>query len=144
MSFVSELEQTIEGEPLGHLFEDALRLLGLLEQLGNLREGGDFDAQLLVEQQSQLIDHIQVARIGHSDLEHPVFGVHRHEVVTEHQIDGDGAEQVVVDRGFAQIDVLAAVARRNGLRIGGFGGRVQELNAFSGHKLTGRRNSAYS
>ncbi len=40
----------VEREAFGDFFEDALRLLGLLEQVGNLREGGDFDAQLLAQQ----------------------------------------------------------------------------------------------
>jgi hypothetical protein len=31
----------VEGEALAGLVEDALRLLGLLEQVGDLREGGD-------------------------------------------------------------------------------------------------------
>ena len=43
----------VEREALGDFFEHALGLLGFLEQVGNLREGGDFDAQLLVEQQRQ-------------------------------------------------------------------------------------------
>ena len=87
----------VEREAFGDLFEHALRLLGLLEQLGDLRERGDLDAQLLVQQQGQLVDQVEVARIGERDIERPVLRLHRHEVVAEHQVDRDRAEQVVID-----------------------------------------------
>ena len=107
----------VEREAFGDFLEDALRLLGLLEELGNLREGGDFDAQLLVEQQRQFVDQVEIPRIGEGDIEGSVLRVQGHEVVTEHQVHGDGAEEIVIDAGFAQIDVLAAVARGDGLRL---------------------------
>ena len=87
----------VEREALGDLFEDALRLLGLFEQLGDLRKCGDLDAQLLVEQQRQLVDEVEVARIGERDIERPVLRLHRHEVVPEHQIHGNRPEQIVID-----------------------------------------------
>ena len=107
----------VEREALGHLFEHALRLLGLLEQIGDLRERRHLDAQLLVEQQRQLVDQPQVARIGQGDIERAVLRVQRHEVVAEHQIDRDRAEQLVIDRPFAQVDVFAAVASRQRVRL---------------------------
>ena len=107
----------VEREAFGDFFQHALRLLGLLEQVGDLRKRGDLDAQLLVQQQRQLVDQVEIARIGERDIERPVLRLQRHEVVAEHQIDRDGAEQVVIDAGFPQIDELAAVARGDGLRL---------------------------
>src|ERR1035437_9132754 len=107
----------VEGEPLGDFLQHALRLLGLLEQFRNLREGGDFDAQLLVEQEGQFIDQVEIARIGEGDIERAVLRVQRHEIVAEHEIHGDGAEEIVIDARFPQIDILAAVARGNGPRL---------------------------
>ena len=63
----------VEREAFGHFFEHALRLLGFLEQVGNLRERGDLDAQLLLQQDGQLVDQVEVARIGQRDVQVPVL-----------------------------------------------------------------------
>ena len=94
---------TSRANPSVTSFQDALRLLGLLEQLGNLRERGDFDAQLLVEQQGQFVDQVEVPRIRQGDVERAVLRVQRHEVVAEHQIHRNGAEKIVIDPRFPQI-----------------------------------------
>jgi hypothetical protein len=52
----------VEGEAFGDLFQDALGLLGFLEQIGDLGEGGDLDAQLLLKQDGELVDDVEVAR----------------------------------------------------------------------------------
>ena len=57
---------------------------------------------------------VEVARIGEGDFEGSVLRLQGHEVVAEHQVDGDGAEEVVIDGAFAQVDELAAVARGDG------------------------------
>ena len=46
------------------------------------------------------------------DLERPVLPLNRHEVVAEHQVHGDGMEQVVVDVDFLQIHELMVIALR--------------------------------
>ena len=63
----------VQREAFGDLFEHALGLFGLLEQVGDLRKRGDLDPQLLVEQQRQLVDHVEVARIGQGDFERSVL-----------------------------------------------------------------------
>ena len=60
---------------------------------------------------------VEVPRIGEGDFEGSVLRVQGHEIVAEHEIHGDGAEEIVIDGAFAQIDVLAAVARGDGLRL---------------------------
>src|ERR1039458_7339939 len=90
----------VEREPLGDFLQHALRLFRLLEQFGDLREGGHLHTQFLVEQQRQFIDQVEIPRIGEGDIQRAVLRVQRHEVVAEHQIHGNGAEQVVIDAGF--------------------------------------------
>ena len=110
----------VEREAFGDFFEDALGLLGLLEKVGDLGGGGDFDAQLLVEEQAELVDGVEVARIGEGDFEGSVLCLERHEVVTEHEVDRDGAEEVVLDGAVAEVDEFAAVAQGDGLGFGDF------------------------
>ena len=116
----------VERESLGDFLQHALRLFGLLQQLGNLREGGHLDEQLAVQQQGKLVDEVQVPRIGQRDLQRAVADLHGHEVVAEHQVHRDGAEQVVIDGRFPQIHVFAPVALRHGARLLRFGGGVGE------------------
>ncbi len=66
--------------------------------------------QLFLQQHGQLVDQVEIARIGERDVQMPVLRMDGHEVVAEHQVDGDGMEQIVIDADFAQIDELAAVA----------------------------------
>jgi hypothetical protein len=49
---------------LGNFVQHALRLLGLLQQVGDLRERRDLDPQLLAQQYRQLVDETEVARVG--------------------------------------------------------------------------------
>ena len=51
------------------------------------------------------------------DVECPVVRLQRHEIVAEHQIHRDGAEQIMVDRGVLQIHKLAAIALRERQRL---------------------------
>ena len=63
----------VEREAFGDFFEDALGLLGLLEEVGDLGGGGDFDAQLFVEQEAEFVDGVEVARVGEGDFEGSVL-----------------------------------------------------------------------
>src|SRR5579863_3102570 len=131
-----------QSETLGNLFENPLGLLGLLEQLRNLRKRRYLDAQFPAEQYRQLVDQIEIARIGQSDLERPVLGVDRHEIVAEHQIDRDGVEQVVIDVGYLQVDefVIVALGQRAGPRD--LLGRVLRKDLVGGRHVQDRMESA--
>ena len=50
----------IEGQSLGRFVEHALRLLGLLEQVGDLGEGRDPGDDALAEQSGDLVEHHQL------------------------------------------------------------------------------------
>src|SRR6185312_14701042 len=114
----------IEGEAFGDLFEHTLGLFGFLEEIGNLRIGGDADLQLFAEEDRQLIDEGDLARIGEGDFERSVLRMYRDEVVPEHEIDGNGAEEIGIDARFLQVDEVAAIAAGKSLSMRLFLARV--------------------
>src|SRR5438309_87105 len=57
----------VEGEALAGLFEDALALLGLFQQVGDLREGGYSDYEPLTEQAGDLVEHHQLRGIAYGN-----------------------------------------------------------------------------
>ncbi len=59
----------IQRKTFGDFFEDALGLLGLLEEIGDLGGGGDFDFELFVEEETELVDGGEVAGVGEGDFE---------------------------------------------------------------------------
>ena len=105
----------LQRECLGGLIENALGLLGALQQVADLSGGGDFKLQLLAEQQRQLVAQQHLARIGNGDDQRVVLGLERHEVEAEHQFGGNAAKQFRIDALVAQIDEGAAIALRQAL-----------------------------
>ena len=55
------LADDVKREAFAGFVQDALRLLGLLKDVGNLRERGDLGDDVLVEQEADLVDHHQAA-----------------------------------------------------------------------------------
>ena len=100
----------VEREAFGDFIENALRLLGLFEQVGDLRERRHFDVQLLIDEDGEFVNKVEVSRIGEGNVERAVARLQRHKVVAEHQIHWHGAEKVVVDAHFFKVHELAAVA----------------------------------
>ena len=96
----------IKGEALGGFVEHALRLLGLLEQVGDLRERGDAGDDALAEQAGDLVEHHQLRGVGDGDHEAVVVLLERHEVVAEHHVDRHGLEELVLDLEVLQVDEL--------------------------------------
>ena len=99
-------------------FQHALRLLGLLQNVADLREAGDRGDDAAAQQQTDLVDHHQLAGIGHGDHQ-PAVGLflQRHEVVAEHLVHFDLAKQFVLDVEVLQVDELAAIAPRQILTV---------------------------
>ena len=65
------------------------------------------------QQQADLVDHHELAGIGDGDQQTAVrLVLERHEVVTEHQVDRDLAEQLVLDVEVLQIHKLATITPR--------------------------------
>ena len=108
----------IEREPFAGLVEHALRLLRLLQQIGDLRERGDAGDDAMTEQAGNFVEHHQPRRIAYGDDEHVRLLLDGHEVVAEHQFDGHRAQQVVLNFEVLQIDELGVIAKRRALRHG--------------------------
>ena len=107
----------LQGEAFGGLVQHALGLLGALQQIVDLRSGGDFDLQLLAQQERQFVGEVQLTGIGHGDHQSVFARFHRHEVVTEHQFGGNTAEKIRVNPLFAQVHEGAAIAFRQFLGL---------------------------
>lgn len=87
-------------------------MLGFLEKVGDLRKGGDFDVELFLEKDAQFVDEVEVARISERDLEASVLRSQRDEIIAKHEVDRNVPEEVVINAGLFEIDVFAAVPRR--------------------------------
>ena len=104
-------------EAFAGLFQNALRLLGLLENVGDLLQRRNFGDDALLQQQADLVDHHQLAGIGDGNGQFAVGGFfQRHEVVAEHQLDRNLLEQLVMQFEVGEVDEFAAVAPRHVLR----------------------------
>ncbi len=107
------LDNDVEGEAFAGFFQHALRLLRLLQDVADLRQAGDLGGDAPAQQQADLVDHHQLAGIGDGDHQ-PAVGLvlQRHEVVAEHQVHRDLAEQFVLDVEVLQVHKLATIALR--------------------------------
>ena len=114
----------VEGEAFAGFVEHALRLLGLLEQVGDLRERGHAGNDALAEQAGDLVEHHQPRGIADGDDQRVGLLLDGHEVVAEHQLDRHGAQQVVLNLEVLQVDELGVVAARQRFGLGAFVGRV--------------------
>ena len=94
------------------LLQDALRLLGALQQVADLFCRGHARSQFLAEQQRQFVTEQHQAGIGRRNGQNVVLQFKRHKVVAEHQVRRNGAEKFRIDALFAQIDERNAVAFR--------------------------------
>ena len=100
----------LQGEAFGGLVQHPLGLLGALQQIVDLRSSGDFDLQLLAQQQCQFVGEVQLTGVGHGDHQSVFARFHRHEFVTEHQFGGNTAEKIRVNPLLAQVHEGAAIA----------------------------------
>ena len=102
--------EDVERQPFRCFVEDALGLLGLLEQIGDLREGGDAGDEAGAEEAGDLVEDHELGGVGDGDGEAALVLLERHEVVAEHHVDGDGLEELVLDFEVFQVDELGVVA----------------------------------
>ncbi len=63
----------------------------------------------MLQQDRQLVDQPQIARVGQGDFEGAVLRLNRHKIVPEHQVDRNGMEQVMIDADFAKVDEFVII-----------------------------------
>ncbi len=119
------LADYLEREAFGGLIEDALGLLGALQQIVNLRSGGYLDLQALAEQQRKLVGELQLAGIGHGDHQGGFVGLERDEFVAKHQFGGNAAEKIGINALLAQVHEGAAIAFGEAASLFALGGVVR-------------------
>jgi hypothetical protein len=108
------LADHVERESFARVFQHALGLLGLLQDVGDLLQGRNFGDDALAEQQADLVDHHQLAGIGNGNRQAPVGRLFQgHELIAEHQVHRDLLEQIVVQLEVAQIDEFATITPRD-------------------------------
>jgi hypothetical protein len=101
----------VQRKSFAGVFQNALGLFGFLENLADLTQGGNFGDDTLAQQQADLINHHQLAGVRDGDGEPAIFRLfQRHEVIAEHQVDGNLLEQVVMQLEIVQVHKLAAIA----------------------------------
>ena len=104
------LVQNLQLEALGRLVEDPLRPLALLEDGLDGRRGPDRHPDGGVQQQGQLVDLRQIDGVRDDDDEGVVHLSIGDEAVPEHEVGGNGPEQVGVDAEPIHVRELHAVA----------------------------------
>ena len=127
----------VEGKAFGGFVEHALRLLRLLEEVGDLRERGDAGDDARAEQTGDLVEHHEARGVGDGDSKAAVLRLlERHEVVAEHHVDRNGLEELVLDLEVLQVDELGVIAARETFGALGFGERVVgERGCYGGSHL---------
>ncbi len=110
--------QHVEGQPFAGLVQHALRLLGLLQQVGNLRKSRHARDDPMREQPGNLIQHHQPRWVADGNHQCVALLFYRHEVVAEHQLDGHGAQQLVLNLEVLQVHELGVIALRQEFRLG--------------------------
>src|SRR5678816_2662698 len=110
------------------LFKHALRLLGLFEDVQDLLEGRNLGDDSLAQQEADFVDHHQLAGIGNRDRQLSISSFFEwNEVVTEHQVDRDLLEQIVMELKIVKVDELAAISTSGILRTFEFVGDTLSL-----------------
>ncbi len=110
--------EDVEGEAFAGFVEDALRLLGFLEQVGDLRERGDAGDDAVAEQAGDFVEHHEARGIADGDDQGVGLLLDGHEVVAEHQLDGDGAQKVVLNLEVFEVNEFGAIAGSQGFSLG--------------------------
>ena len=90
-----------------------MRALALLENRFDRRLRADRDLDRRGEQDAELVDHRQIARIRDDDLQEAAvrtLAPVRHEPVAQHQVGRNRSEQLLIDAERFHVDELEAVA----------------------------------
>ena len=108
----------VEGQAFAGLIEDALRLLGFLQQVGDLRERGHTRQDARPQKPGNLIEHHQPRGVAYGDHQSVFLLFDGHEVVAEHQLYPHGGHQFVLNLEVFEVDELGVIARGESLSLG--------------------------
>jgi hypothetical protein len=134
----------LDAEILRRLLQHALGRLRLLQDLLDRRRHADAHLDRLAEEELQLVEAPDVLRVLHHQGDAAGELRLRDEAVAQHEVEGNGVEQIVVDPEVLEVDELEPVPRGEGLDgaalVGGAQGAVgrQEVVA----RRQGRRDGA--
>ena len=98
-----------QGQALGGLLQHPLGRFALLEYVADLGGPGDPHHQSLPQQRAQLILQHQLARVGNGHHQGAIDRLERDEVVAEHPLRRDVAEEFRIHGEVRQVDEFAAV-----------------------------------
>ena len=99
----------LDPEVLGRLVEHPLHALGLLQDLLDGSTRADLGLHGPTEQGLELVHLDDVRRVRHDDDEAPVLLRLGDEEIAEHELEGHGPEEVVVDPEARDVDELEPV-----------------------------------
>ena len=116
------LADELHAEAFGGFVEHALRRLRLLQLVADRGGRGHLDLQRRAEEQLQLVELEHVGRIADHDGDVPVLAPLRQELVADHQVERDVAEELVIDLEVLQVDEREAVLLGHALRARRFAG----------------------
>ena len=114
-------------EAFGGFVEDALRRLGLLQLVADGRRRGHPDLERSAEEKLQLVELEHVGRIADDDGDVAVLALLRQELVADHQLERDVAEELVIDHEVLEVDVVETVLLGHSLGTRGLAGRIGVL-----------------
>ena len=106
------VRENVKRQPLARLVQHALRLLRLLQQVGNLRERRHPRHQPLPKQPGDLVQHHQLRGVGNRDRQPSLRLLQRHKVVPEHHVDRHALEELMLDLEVLQVDKLRVIPPR--------------------------------
>src|SRR5262249_12891755 len=104
----------IERKVFAGFFQYALRLLTLFQDIADLRERCDAGDDTTAQVSADFVEQRQITGIGDGDDHAAVLGLlQRDEVVAEHEVHFDLAEQLMLDVEALQVYELAAIPARH-------------------------------
>ena len=108
--------EQLDLEAFGRFLEHPLRALALLEDRLDGRARADRHRNWRAEQVRQLVQKRQIGRVGHDDDERLPLTLVGDERIPQHQIRGNRAEQLLIDRELLHVDELEPVSLGEALR----------------------------
>src|SRR5581483_2484042 len=132
------LADELHAEAFRGFVEDALGRFRLLQLVSNGSRRGDLHLERSAEKELELVETKDVGRIADDDVNVAVLAALGQELITDHQLQWNIVEQLMVDLEVLQVDEGEAVLLRDALRARGFTvhiGILQKGARITGHSV---------